>query len=77
MLNHFPVGPTEDQTYLVAYMTPGTKVATVVLEHLNEQDAITQAKRLNRVQVEREEALQVERKLCGLHRMSSDLQGSV
>jgi hypothetical protein len=75
MLAHFPVGPTEDQTYLVAYMTPGTKVATVVLEHMSEQDAISEARRLNRLQVDREEALQVERALCGLSRMSCDLRG--
>lgn len=75
MLNHFPVGPSEDQTYLVAYLTPGTSVATVVLEHMNERDAISEARRLNAEQVKREDALQAERALCGLHRIQHDLGG--
>lgn len=73
MLTHFPIGPTEDQTYMVGYMTPGTKVATIVYEHMNERTAIEEADRLNAQQVAKERALQRERELCGLHRMSNDL----
>jgi hypothetical protein len=76
MLNHFPIGPAENQTYMVGYMTPGTRVATIVYEHMNEQTAIDEAKRLNAGQVAKERALQHERDLCGLSRMSSDLGGA-
>lgn len=69
MLTYFPVGPTEDQTYSVAYMTPGTKVAAVVYEHMNEQDAISEAARLNAEQQACEQALQVERQLCQRRRI--------
>lgn len=72
MLIHFPIGPNEDQTYLVAYITPGTKIGTIVLEHLNEHDAITEAARLNAGQVEREKALQAERALYARRRMSTE-----
>jgi hypothetical protein len=69
MLNHFPVGPTEDETYLVAYLVPGTHVAAVVIEHLNEHTAISEAGRLNAVQREQEKAIQRERELCGMRRI--------
>lgn len=75
MLTHFPVGPNEDQCYLVAYMTPGTRVATIVIEHMNEQDAIREARRLNTEQARREEAIQRERELCGMRRIQHDLGG--
>jgi hypothetical protein len=69
MLNYFPVGPNEDQCYLVAYFIPGTKVASIVLEHLSEQTTISEARRLNTDQREREEAIHLERKLCGMRRI--------
>ena len=69
MLIHFPIGPNEDQTYLVAYITPDTKIGTIVLEHLNESDAITEAAKLNAAQVAREAAVQAERKLCERRRV--------
>ena len=76
MLNHFPVGPLEDQTYLVAYLTPGCKVATVVYEHLNEKDAISEARRLNLEQAAKEKTLQAHMALLNRHRMSTDLSGA-
>jgi hypothetical protein len=69
MLTHFPVGPTEDQTYMVAYMTPGTKVATVVYEHMNETDAKDEVLRLNALQRAKERALKLERELCARRRI--------
>lgn len=75
MLTYFPVGPNEDQCYLVAYMTPGTRVATVACEHMNEQTSIHEAARLNAEQTKREEAIQLERKRCGLDRIQNDLGG--
>lgn len=66
MLNFFPIGPTEDQTYMVGYDTPGCKVRTIVCEHMNEQDALQEARRLNADQVSRERVLQAERLACGL-----------
>lgn len=75
MLTHFPIGPTEDQTYMVGYLTPGTKVATIVYEHMNERTAIEEADRLNRQQKARERALERERELCGIRRISDDLGG--
>jgi hypothetical protein len=77
MLTYFPVGPTEDQTYQVAYMTPGTRVASIVLEHLNERDAIGESKRLNDAQVAREKADQLEAHQIGMRRIQRDLQGAV
>jgi len=73
MLDHFPVGPTEDQTYMVAYMTPGTRVATIVYEHMNEQTAIAEARRLNERQAARERELQRERELCARRRIRCDI----
>lgn len=67
MLTYFPIGPTEDQTYMVGYETPGCRVRTIVYEHLNEQDAIKEAARLNRDQQNREKVLRAERNACGLH----------
>lgn len=55
MLNHFALGPTEQQTYSVAYMVPGSKVATIVYEHMNGKTAIEEAARLNREQVKRDQ----------------------
>lgn len=72
MLIHFPIGPNEDQTYLVAYITPGTKIGTIVLEHLNEHDAISESARLNAVQVAREKALQADRKLRDRYCVSTE-----
>lgn len=75
MLNHYPVGPLEDRTYLVAYLTPGCKVATVVMEHLNEQDAISEARRLNASQAAKEKALHDQQALLSRRRVSTDLGG--
>jgi hypothetical protein len=75
MLTHFPVGPTEDQTYMVAYMTPGTKVATIVYEHMSEQDARDEALRLNALQRAKKRAVQLERELCERRRFRCDLGG--
>lgn len=75
MLTHFPVGPTEDQTYQVAYMVPGTRVAAIVCEHMNEQAAVEEARRRNAEQARREETVQLERELCGMRRIQRDLQG--
>jgi hypothetical protein len=62
MLTYYPVGPFEDQTYSVAYLTPGCKLGTVVCEHMNEQQAIDEARERNG-EAKRAEALtQVERK---------------
>lgn len=74
MLTHFAVGPTEDQTYQVAYMVPGTRTASIVYEHLNEKAATEEAERLNarqRVAVERAAAIS-----SGRHRISNDLTGA-
>lgn len=76
MLTYFPVGPNEDQCYLVAYMIPGTRVASIVFEHLNEQTAASEAQRLNTIQVEREAAVKRERLLLDRNAMSNDLGGS-
>jgi hypothetical protein len=67
MLTHFAIGPTEDQTYMVGYMTPGTRVARIIYEHMSESTAIEEAERLNarqRATVERAAQLK-----CGLDRM--------
>ncbi len=50
MLTHFAIGPYEDQTYCVACMHKGARVATVVYEHLTEQDAIKTADTINKAQ---------------------------
>lgn len=77
MLTHFPVGPNEDQCYLVAYMVPGTKVASIVLEHLNEQTAISEARRLNQDQAAREAATKAHLALLNRCRISNDLGGVI
>lgn len=63
MLNYFPVGPLEDQTYVVAHHVPGTAMRAVDIEHLNEQDAISEARKLNVQQLNQEKALEAERNL--------------
>lgn len=54
MLTYFAIGPTEEQTYLVAHLAPGCKTLPIVLEHLNEQDARHEASRLNLEQAKKE-----------------------
>jgi hypothetical protein len=75
MLTYFPVGPNEQQTWSVAYMTPGTRVASIVLEHMNEKAAIREAGKLNAAAAREEKAVQLERELCGMRRIQRDLQG--
>lgn len=58
MLKHFAVGPNEDQTYAVAYLVAGTKVAAIVMEHMSEATAIAEAARLNTLQREHEKQIQ-------------------
>lgn len=47
MLTYYPVGPLEDQTYVVIRRVPDG-VSAVIYEHLSEQDAIDEADRLNK-----------------------------
>lgn len=66
MLTYFAIGPTEARTYMVGYDTPGTKIRTIVYEHMNEQDATKEAGRLNREQINREKVLLADRNSRGL-----------
>ena len=63
MLTYYPVGPLEDQTYVVAYLTPGCKLGTVVYEHMSEQQAIDEARALNAEAKKAEMQVQDERRL--------------
>ncbi len=69
MLKHFAVGPNENQTYSVAYLVAGTRVATIVMEHMNETTAIIEAARLNTVQRENERKAKSEIDLCSRRRI--------
>lgn len=68
MLNH-TVLRTRDGRYQVVYPTPGCKVPTPICSCLTEGQATKEAERLNQEQAQRQEALEEERRLCGLHRI--------
>ena len=56
----------------VVYPTPGAEVMTSVCDAPTIVSAQIEADRLNRAQVQMEEALQEERRLCGMWRMAFD-----
>lgn len=66
MLNHFVIGPTAGNRYLVAYRTPGCLIPTTVEDCPSAETALGESARLNQEQFNREKALQAERALRGL-----------
>lgn len=74
MLNHSVIGPRRDGIYIVGYPTPGCDVMTVACECRTEEQALSEATRLNHEQIDREEQIQRERELRGFRRISRDLE---
>lgn len=68
-LNHEVLGPRKDGRFFVAYQTPGCSVMTIVCDCRTEGQAAQEAERLNREQVAKEVAIEMERRLCGFRRM--------
>ena len=66
MLTHLAVGPMPDETWIVAYMTPGCTVMTVACPCNTKESAVEEARRRNRIQQQREDALRLERMHCGM-----------
>lgn len=62
---------------LVCYKTPGCNVMTVALPCPSNSIAKDEAARLNLDQAKREEALQIERALCGYGRFHPLLGGKI
>lgn len=77
MLTHTTMPSTFDGSYLVVYQTPGCNVPTVACVCRTPAQAIIEADRLNVEQADREQAIQLERDLCGLNRIQPDLGGIV
>lgn len=75
MLTYTAAGPNEAGDYLVTYPTPGCYVPTVACLCRTHSQAVCEAARLNREQVEREKALQDNLALLARRRMSDDLGG--
>jgi hypothetical protein len=68
MLDHFVMKPRAGR-HLVAYQTPGCSVPTVACDCSTAVQAAMERDRLNREQVQREEAIAEERRLCGMRRI--------
>jgi hypothetical protein len=66
MLTLQAMGPTLDGRFLVVYQTPGCCVPTVACDCMTQAQADSEVDRLNKLQVDREEAIRRERELCGL-----------
>ena len=66
MLNFKSIGPRSDGRYLVGYQTPGCDLITVSCDCRTESQANDEVIRLNRDQIDREDALRDERMHCGL-----------
>lgn len=75
ILLHSVIGPYEDGSYLVVYACDHTNELTAVCECSSLESAEKEAARMNAEQVRKEDAIQRERELCGLRRMSDDLWG--
>lgn len=69
MLTHTTIGN------MVVYPTPGCNVPTVACQCRTPEQATTEAARLNTQQEAREQAIKLERELCGLHRIQRDHLG--
>jgi hypothetical protein len=69
MLNHTVI--PRGGRYLVVYPTPGCDVPTPVCSCSTEKQAISESRRLNQQQVDREAAIAEEHRLCGLFRIRS------
>lgn len=74
MHKFFAAGPTSTGRYLVAYRTPGCSILTCVADCRTIDGACEESARLNREQVEREEAIRYERDLRGLRGVYPDLK---
>lgn len=74
MLTHTTMPSLFPDEFLVVYQTPGCTIPTVACVCRTLDQAIIEADRLNVHQIEREAALQLERKQCGI---SNDLGGSI
>lgn len=70
MLNHTVRGPLSGGWFQVVYETPGCKAPTVVVQCTTAQSAQGEAVRLNELQARKQRALDEERRLCGLERVS-------
>lgn len=75
MLHYTTTSPSNGQ-YLVTYQTPGCDVLTVACECHTQEQADTEAARLNAEQKTREKCLQAERLACGLGGVYPDLEGA-
>lgn len=76
MLNYYTLGPTVAGYFLVAYTSPGCNVPTVTCVCTTKGQARKEVLRINTEQVEREEAIEYERELRGLWRISNDLRAA-
>ena len=74
MLNHFIIGPTAANRYLVVYLTPGCLTPTTVEDCPTQQLALDESVRLNGEQVRREEALRADALARGLCHIYPDLK---
>jgi hypothetical protein len=75
MLNHFTIGPTATNRYLVVYLTPGCQVPTTVEDCPTQQLALDESVRLNGEQIAREEAIRADARARGLYHIYPDLKG--
>lgn len=66
MLTPQAMGPTPDGRFLVIYQTPGCCVPTVACDCSTQAQADSEADRLNKLQVRREEDIRRDRDLCGM-----------
>lgn len=73
MLTHFVVGPTASSRYLVAYLTPGCSVLTLVADCPTAATADEESVRLNRNQLEREKTIRRDHELRGFKGVYPDL----
>jgi hypothetical protein len=66
MLTHKAVGPYEDGSYLVVYPTPGCSSLTVACVCRTDEQAEGEVRRLNQLQLRREQNIRRDRELRGL-----------
>lgn len=71
ILRHSVLGPYEDGSFLVVYACDHTRELTPVCECSSRESAEKEASRLDAEQLLKEEAIQMERALCGFRRMVS------
>jgi hypothetical protein len=69
ILNHSVLGPNDDGVFLVVYACAHTSELTQVCECSSKESADTEADRLNREQLAKEEVIQMERQLRGFRRI--------